>query len=256
VSTGTVLRLALANSNQHVRFVLLDILWRFIWGFLSAAMATFFVFSVFAQLGSMQWQGPELGASNPIILLAALRQLWKEFGPTFLGEFGILLLCSLGLWLVLEALFRGGRKGFWIYLGTAASRLALIGGSSLLFLALSSWDKSGGTVVIGAVVLVALVFLVVVLETAVRRDALELVAADLIKLAAVLGALLVAEGFLAFVLWGAVIAALMAASSSGAATIALLMTLFVAGLWMVLHSYLVAVRFSATDIMRRNVVGK
>lgn len=248
--TRNILKSSLEPLNQHLKFIFLDVFWRSIWLGFSAAFLSVFWFVIVAQLGSLEWEGPELGPSNPIILIAALQQFWDAYGATLLGEVGLLLLSVFLLWIVLEALFRGGFKGFWIYLGTSVGRFSLLGGAGAFFLLLGPRDPTGGTLWIGVVVMLGLWFMVSLLETAIRRNALDLLAVDLLKVSAVVGFLILAEAFLAFVLWGSAAAALMAASTPSASAFALVI-LFVAGVfWMVLHSYLIAVRFSAIDIMK------
>jgi len=201
-------------------------------------------FLVVGELGSTAWEGPDLGSSSPIMLLAALRQFWTDHGATILFEVGVLLLTILILWIVLEALFRGGRKGFWVYVGTSVSRLSLLGGAVVFFGILARGDESNGTFWVGVVAISGLWFFVSVLETAIRRDALSLIAVELPQALTVLGTLLLAEAFLAFVLWGSALAALKASG--------LVILVVVVPFWMLLHSYLIALRFSAIDIMRRN----
>jgi hypothetical protein len=47
-------------------------------------------------------------------------------------------LTLLLLWIVLEALFRGGWKGFWTYLGTGLARVLLLFGTLGIFAQLST----------------------------------------------------------------------------------------------------------------------
>jgi hypothetical protein len=204
-------------------------------------------FVVVGQLSAMEWEGPDLGGSSPIILIAALRLFWNAYGTTLLGELGGWLVGGLVLWIVLEALFRGGFKGFWVYLGTSIGRLSVLGGAVVVIGIFGAGDETNGTYWVGLVSLLGLWLMVSLFETAIRRDALTLLAVDLPKLLRVFGTLILAEAFVAFVLWGSVMAALMRSSS------ALLIAVFVVPFWMVLHSYLIAVRFSAIDIMRRNL---
>jgi hypothetical protein len=196
-----------------------------------------------------------LGASSPILLITALREFWNSYGVALLAQLGLLLLVLLVMWIVLEALFRGGRKGFWIYLGTSIGRLSVLAGASAFFGILALRDDTGGTLLIGAVAILGLWFMVSLLETAIRKDALVVIAVDFPKLLAVFGALMGAEVVLAFVLWGSAIAALRGASTSSASGIALAIVAFAIPFWMVLHSYLIAVRLSAIDIIR-NAVGE
>ena len=106
---------------------------------------------------------------------------------------------------------------------------------------------------IGVVVVLGTWFIVGVLETLVRRDAVDLLATSLLPLSAVMGCLRLAEGVIGFVLLGSAAVAL--AQRIGERAGRILFAGFVVLFWMIVHSYLVAVRYSAIDIMRRNVVG-
>jgi len=205
-----------------------------------------------AQLGSLQWDGPDLGPSNPMIVLAALRQFWNTYGSLVLAAFGLLFLVLVFLWIALESFFRGGSKGFWTYLGTGVARTALLFGTASIFITLAVHDESGGTLLIGSAVMLTLWSILGLMETLVRRDAVELLATELLTLVAVVGCLRLLEGVLGFLLLGSAAVALLGASNIALAG---LFAALVVLLWMIAHSYLVAVRYSAIDIMRRNVVG-
>jgi hypothetical protein len=221
---------------------------------LSTIIVLFFSVGLMAQLGSIEWEGPDLGASNPIIMLAALRQFWQMYGAVLLAAFGFLLLALIVLWIILEALFRGGRKGFWIYLGTGAARTAILLGLAAILGALSLRDESRGTFLIGAVVMVGMWFFVGWIETVVRRDAVELFAADFLTLWAVSGVIWAAEAIIAFILWGSAASVLIRASEPPEAALTFFLIGLVVTFWLVVHSYLIAVRYLAIDIMRSNVV--
>jgi len=200
------------------------------------------------QLSSMQWEGPDLDGAGPILALAALRQFLDSYGTVLVATVGVLLLILVIFWIGLEALFRGGWKRLWVYVGTAVSRTVLLLGTAGIFLMLSRRDDSGGTLFIGVVVMIGVWFIVGLLETVVRRDAVDLVATSLAPLSAVMGCLLLSEGIVAFVLLGSAAVALQADPALAGLFVTMVLTL-----WLVVHSYLVAVRYSAIDIMRRNV---
>src|SRR6185503_13327261 len=114
VNAGNVLRSAFTPSNQQLRSIFIDFIWRLLWSIFSLGILLFAGAGVFAQMSSLEWQGPDLDASNPIIVLAALQAFWKSYGAVLLAGFGLLLLVLAVLWITLEALFRGGWKGLWI----------------------------------------------------------------------------------------------------------------------------------------------
>jgi hypothetical protein len=252
VTAGDIIRSAFLPSNQQLRFIFIDCLWRLLWGIVSISVTLFLGAGVLAQLGSMESQGPNLGTSNPIIVLAALQEFWNSYGALLIAGFGFLLLTWAGLWIVLEALFRGGWRGLWIYMGTGVARTALVLGTASIFLMLSLGDESGGTLAIGAVVVAGMWFMVGVLETVVRRNAVDLLATSLLPLSAVMGWLRLVEGVLAFILLGS---AAIALAKTAEIALSGMFAAFVLFFWMIVHSYLVAVRYSAIDIMRRDVVG-
>jgi len=163
----------------------------------------------------------------------------------------LVVLTLLLLWIVLESLFRGGWRGFWTYLGTGIARATLLLGLLGIFLVLSSRDETRGTLLVGAVVMAGMWFLVGMMESVARRNAVELLATDLPRLSAVMGLLRGLEGTVTFVLLGSAAAAWMRAydKALGATWFAVVLVF-----WMLVHSYLVAVRYAAIDIMRRNGV--
>src|SRR4029450_10409422 len=110
-------------------------------------------------------------------------------------------------WVILEALFRGGWKGFWTYLGTGVARVMLLFGTLGIFAQLSMQDESGGTLLVGIVVVLGMWFLIGGLESVVRRNAVDLLATDLPKLSAVVGVLRFIEASIAFLLLGSAAAA-------------------------------------------------
>jgi len=251
VTAGKVLSAALAPSNQQFKFIILDCIWRFLW-LLGSAAATFILGAgVMSRVRSINWEGPDLGTSNPILAFVALEQFWNRYGAFLITAFGLLLLALVILWIGLEALFRGGFKKLWLYAGTGAARAALVLGTAGIFLMLSLGDDGAGILFIGAVVVLGMWLLVGLVETLLRRDAVDLLATSLLPLSAVMGCLRLAEGLLGFVLLGSAAVALGQSQEKG---LAILFAVFVIMFWMIVQSYLVAARYSAIDIMRRNVV--
>ena len=80
---------------------------------------------------------------------------------------------------------------------------------------------------------------------------MDLLATSLLPLSAVMGCLRLTEASLAFVLLGSAAVSLRQSQQTG---VAVLFSALVVMVWMIVHSYLVAARYSAIDIMRRNVV--
>src|SRR4029079_11722788 len=114
VTTSKVLSSALSPSNQQLRFILLDCVWRILWLVISVGLTLILGVGFLSQIRSMRWNGPDLGPSNPIIALAALRQFWNRYGVFFIIAFGLLLVGLVILWIALEALCRGGWRKLWL----------------------------------------------------------------------------------------------------------------------------------------------
>lgn len=191
-----------------------------------------------------------MGASGPIIALAAIRQFWDSYGTLVISAAGLFLILAIFFWILLEALFRGGWKAMWLYTGTAAARTILLWGTAGIFVLLSTRDETGGTLIVGAVVTLGMWFLVGLLETVLRKDAVDLLATSLLPLSAVMGCLWIIESGLGFIVLGSAAIALFRTTELA---LGALFAVFVVMFWMIVHSYLVAVRYSAIDIMRRNV---
>jgi hypothetical protein len=119
---------------------------------------------------------------------------------------------------------------------------------------LSTRDESGGTLFISGVVLTGIWFLVAWAETVVRTDSVELFSTDFLTLWAVIGVLWLAEAAPAVLLWGSAAAALLGAGNSSELLITALLAGAVLSFWFVVHSYLIAARYRAIDIMRKHVV--
>jgi hypothetical protein len=218
---------------------------------LSVAAVMIFGAGVMAQMGAILAEGPDLGGSDPILLFAALRVFWSSYGSILLAASGVLLLVILGLWVFLEALFRGGFRAFWIYLGTGVARTAFLIGAGGMFLMLSIRDDSGGTFLIGTVAMLGMWHIIGILETVIRKDAVDLIATNLPTLSCVVACLQLVEGFLGFILLGSGAVVLIQASDKA---LAVLWCGAIVLFWLMVQSYLVAVRYSAIDIMRRDVV--
>lgn len=254
LTAWSILSAAFTPSKQHFKVVLLDLVWRFFWAVASTIIVLIAGFTVVARFGAMRWEGPDLGVSDPIIVLAALRQFWQAHGAFLLVTLGITLLVVAFLWIMLEALFRGGPKGFWIYLGTAVARTTLLVALGAVLGVLSLQDDSGGTLVISAIVILGMWFIVGWLESVTRRDAVELFATDFVTLWIVVGFIWLTEAVVAFIVLGSAVAALLQTMDSPEIALTGVLVGIMVFVWLILHSYLVAVRYQAIDIMRNNVV--
>jgi hypothetical protein len=244
-----------AAAIQQVRFLFFDLLWKFIWLVVTAIVLLIAGIRVMDIAGAIEWNGPDLGGGNPIILAAAYNELLRAIAPTVLVTVVGVLVTATVLWLILESLFRGGRKEFWVYLVSGLARVTVLGGMAVLLGAVVVQGSGGGGLgMIAVVTLAGLWFLVAIAEVVIRRDAVELVARNLIPLAASVGFLLLLEVFFAVLIWGGGVTVLLMSSNSSEVLLGIGLLAALAVPWTILHSYLVLVRFSMVDIMRRNVV--
>ena len=252
-SSSQVLRDGLVLAHQRLNLILIDIVWRGIWfALMSVALAGLAIW-LGNELRSFEWQGPDLAVPRPILLLVAARQFWEAYSGTLLvAAMGFAILATV-LWLVLEAYFRGGREHFWIFIGSSASRLTILATASLLLGFLAYRDESRWALAVALVILFSLALMVVILETLIRLDAIELWATDLFAVTTSIGLSFVFE-VLTLVLLTAVSGSLILSSSRlGEFAVALIFSALAFGIWSVFHSYLLVLRFSTVDIMRRSL---
>jgi hypothetical protein len=244
-----------ADPSIRLGFILTDIVWRGIWAILTLGLLALAVVWLSLEISSLEWQGPDLTVANPIILVTAIQQLWQMYSPTLFWTAILLAFIAAALWLTLEAYFRGGREQFWTFLGSAACRLAILTTAAFLLTGLSYIDSGRWMILLGACVMFGVALLVVIAETLIRRDAVELWGADLFGVLAVIGGSFVVEVLSLAIFLGASMALIL--SSSRISEIALALSVSVMGgiIWSIFHSYLLAVRLSTIDIMRRDVRG-
>jgi len=233
-----------------------DLIWKFLFFICSIVLIFGVVAWLVQDLRKFQWQGPELTPSNPILLVMALGELWRAYsGAMAWAAFGVFLGVAL-LWIAFEALFRGGPKHIWLYASSRVASAAVMGSAVILLAALSvrGGIQSG---ILSAIVLLGLWLMVSIAETLVRRNAMQLLAADLLLVLGAMGSILGIHISLT--------AAAVATASIGASLLlqasrpdqflaAAFLTLVAILLWTIVHSYLLVVRYSTIDIMRGNVV--
>jgi hypothetical protein len=138
---------------------------------------------------------------------------------------------------------------------TAIVRWGLLSATVALFVALAARGGGRPVLFVGAVFLCGAVVVLAILETLIRRNAVELLARELGLVALVVVALLALETATAFVLWGSAAAALAGAESPTGRLIALGILAVAGGFWTLIHSYLMAARYAAIDTMRQHVSG-
>jgi hypothetical protein len=255
MEVADVLRSGFLLANQRLQVLALDLLWKFLHLASTAVLISGVSIWLMQDLSQLQWQGPELTPSNPILLVMALAVLWSNYSGSLAWAAVSILMGTTGLWIVLEALFRGGRR-FWIYACTRCAGLIIMVPATVLLVALTI---HGGlqTAIVSAFVLLGMWWIVTISETLVRRDAVDLLATNLPVVSGALGSLLGLQLFLSaasVAIAGLCIKLLLRESSPSQFLAAAFLMLTALIFWTIMHSYLVVVRYSTIDIMRGNVV--
>jgi len=237
-------------AHQRPRVILLALLWKSIWLGVTALLIGAVGFWFAYRLANLQWQGPELALPKPIILAVTLQELLRAYSRT--GPFILagIVAVAVGSRIVLEAYFRGGAENFWVFAGSRLARDTILAASAVMLGILVWRDRTAGNAFIAAALMLGAWFLTTVAETLIRKDAVELLSADLALTASAMGILLMAE-LLSGVFLAGISTAILLLSSRFWEFVAAVGSGAVAALfWSVLQSYLTVVRFSTVDIMR------
>jgi hypothetical protein len=256
MEVSIILRSGFSLANQRLRMLVLDLLWKIAHGIsvfvLIAAAAAWLI----QNLAQYKWEGPELTPSNPILLGMALAEVWKTYSGTLAWTVVGVAAGTIILWIVLEALFRGGIQRFWKYAATRVAFLSVVVSAGMVLMALTAREGLQ-TGIASAIILLAIWWIASTAETLVRRDAMDLLAMDLPGVSGAMASLL---GFqllfstAAIAVLGLSIRLIFRASSPLPFLAAACLMLATVVFWTIVHSYLVVVRYSTIDIMRANVV--
>jgi len=253
VRAGSFLTQGFTLAHQRAGLIALDLLWKLIWLTVTSVLAAAAGFWLLADAAAL-FQGPELAASNPIMLAMAFDQFWRRFSWKLLLAFGGISAAGGLLWMILEALFRGGRRDFWTFFASSVVRWMILAPSAFLLVFAVYWDQSRGTLAVAAVVMCAIWFATFTAETLIRKNALALLGVDLFSVTAALGVLWILEA--------AAIGAVAAVSAAVFQQVSLPVEFLAAAgfaaaglvLLAMFRSYLFVVRFSTIDIMRSHVL--
>ena len=286
-----ILRDGFVLAHRRLGLIFLDFLWKAVW--LAITMALLLVVAGWFgnHVRSIEWQGSDVPGLNGLIAATLVRQFWNEYGGRmFWALIGVFVLSAL-LWIVLEAFFRarilaptarqrvtqGSRPGllsaarfgsFPVFLLSNIAKVALLSGVAAVLVilvfgrylstALSQWPalwiETRGATMTALVIFLSIAFFLTVIQTLVRSDAVELFGTDLIRVSGVIGILLMFEALIGASIVVIIVTGFLNVSSVAGAIAMLGVTGAGALLQSLLHSYLLLVRFSAVDIMRRNVV--
>jgi hypothetical protein len=268
-----ILREAFRLARLRIRLIFLDLLWKVIWFVLTLAALLLVGVWFGSEFRSIGWMDTGNRAVNGALAFAVLRQFWAAHRAEMFLAVATALFFSLVIWFVLEAAFRsrivsGRPRSFDTFLMSNLLKCLVVtaAGSALATICFGRyfvtpvgewrqlWPDTRGAALVALVTVAALAFLLTIFDTLIRSDAIELLGTDLIRVTGLVGILVCAEtmisgscavivgvGILNIAGWREALAML------GAAAVAMVfMTVF--------HSYLLLVRFSAVDIMRKNVV--
>jgi len=268
-----ILREAFRLAHLRLRLIFFDLLWKVIWFVLTLAALLLVAAWFGSEFRSIGWMDTGNRAVNAALAFGVLREFWAAHRTEMFAAVATALFFSLVIWFVLEAAFRsrivsGRPRSFDTFLLSNLLKCLVVtaAGSALATICFGRyfvtpvgewrqlWPDTRGAAWVALVTVAALAFLLTIFDTLIRSDAIELLGTDLIRVTGLVGilvlmetmisgscAVIVAVGILNIAGWREALAML------GAAAVAMVFMT-------VLHSYLLLVRFSAVDIMRKNVV--
>jgi hypothetical protein len=249
-----ILRQAFALANQRPGLIFLDILWKAIW-LIATIVALILAAAWFgADVRTIRWQDTGVSTANAWLAATLFREWWTRHRTDIILAAGMAIFFSMTSWFVLEALFRcrlSRLNGtFKVYLLSNLAKYLILGASALILAMV--WRA--GAPAIAIMILVAVAFFLTLLDTLIRSDAVELLGTDLIRVTGLIGILVSFETMV-----GASCAVILIAGFLQVARLmgAIVMLGAAGGCIVILnllHGYLLLVRFSAVEIMRRNVV--
>ena len=256
-------------TRRRLGAVALDIAWKLIWLVTTLALAAAFGLWVYRELGAIEFDGAVPNLSNPLAMMALARELWKAYATTVFGMLAALALASSAVWVLLESYFRArmfsagperffGRSAasFRRFLGLACLKMLLIGEVVAIFGIIvfraffvttpsewrNLWMDARSAFVVSVVIIAAVWFVLTMMETLARNNALELLGPHLFEIAGAFATLWLFEMMIALsaVMAFIVVASLLPAS---AAIVVLGIGLLFLAVLVLLHSYLVIVRY-------------
>jgi hypothetical protein len=262
-----ILREGFAQAHRRPGLILLDVFWKAVWLALTLVGLLIVAWQFVSHL---QWPATNIRAVDALVAASLLRQAWNEYGGELLGGLLAVVGLSVLVWLLLEAIYRrklvvagfsprpGSERGLKpattgliVFVGTNVAKLAILTASAVVIVLLADGSREAAVATIPG--FVALAFLLAVIDTLIRTDAVDLLGVDLLGVTGLIGTLLLFEGLIGASLFIVVVFGFLNVSSATEAIAMFAVTTLVLFLFTFLHSYLLVVRFSAVDIMRRNV---
>jgi len=241
------------NADKHLSEIVKDFLWRGLWGALEVVQCAAVLFWLRSQIRLAMAEGPELSFPGVIILGSAVQRILMGYGPLLIGVMGICGILSIGLWCLLEALFKGGETRFWLFLASSVARMTILMCLGM-FLTLFAWrDPSSGVLLLYATTALGLMLLTITAETLLRSDAVELWGTSPAEVIIVVGLYF----FLELLMFGLFVVLTCQMLLSAREVLGLLAAGIVGGVSVILmsaaHSFLVLCRNSTIEIMRHDV---
>ena len=268
-----LLREGFRLAHRRIDRFFLDLLWKFVWLVLTAAGFLGIVVWFGSEFRSIGWVDTGNRAINTAIAVRILREFWVENWPAILVSVVTVCGLSTAAWFLLEAGFRsrlysGVSRRFSTFLLSNVLKCSLIASTVLAFGAIcfgrffaipfaewpQFWPDARGGVFVSIVTIGALGFVLTILDTLVRRDALELLGTDLFRVTGLITILLSFEAMIVAACAVALAAGLLNVAGLKSALGMLTAIGIAIGFLNILHSYLLLVRYSAVDIMRKNVI--
>ena len=288
---GEVLRQGFARAHRRLGLIFLDLLWKAIWCAVTFVALALIAGWFGSQLQNIQWQDTGVPALKGLLATTALRQFLGAHASAIFWSIGTMFVFSVTLWFVLEAYFRNRivnvvagfsprsvsrfERGltpattFKTFLTSAVIKAAILFSVAFILSLIvfgrypatpmsqwrMLWLETRGATVAGLIAFIGVAFLLTVLDTLLRSDAVELLGVDLIRVSGVIGTLVIFEAMIGVSVLIVIVSGFLSVSRGIEAIVMLFVLIFGVILLNLFHSYLLLVRFSAVDIMRRNVVG-
>jgi hypothetical protein len=278
MSLNSVLADAFALAHRRPGAILLDLLWKLIWLVLAGSAVFGLGAWIYWRMGSIRVTAAGGMWSSPVTLMILARQIWSRYASMLSWVVAVFVGLAFISWLLLEAYFRSGflansdeaffessARHFRVFIASSSLKqlmlvafltlMLLIGFEPFLTTPVGEWrgllPDSRGAIMIATGMAVVVWFVLTVFETVIRSNSLDELGRDLFLVAGVIGTLVVFEAMIiASVLAVGVIVASFVTDSKDVAMLAI-GGLCAAALLMLLHSYLMIVRYSALHVVVR-----
>jgi hypothetical protein len=278
MSVSSILAAAFRRAYQRPGAVVLDLIWKGIWGIGMVSVLGIAFSWIYWQIGSLRIQAPQSAFANPLTWIVVAREIWQQYsGPFFWTTAAVIVWCTVS-WILLEAYFRSGflpnkgrgffensRSYFKTFIACSTAKLLVASAVTTLMAAVVFgdylktpfrewpilWVDSRGAAAIVFVLLCVMWFTLTLFETGIRLKASEAFGQHLFALIGAVGTLLFFEGMM--LAGGIGLAIIFVSLVSGPTGAILMMAALASGaiLLAVFHSYLIVVRYSVFHVAMR-----